>query len=188
MGYVELVALDSQCYTYLITALTELISPLERNTDEGLANEHKALVRLFFYMPSPLCFALPPSVKAEYENITDPHILASHRSWNSSIFNDIQITDTTYVSERTESFSKQHNRKENDYLDCKILSECDASGTKTLLSHDKKFIEDLSCASDQTAIIRPTLFWAHLNIPKGSPPRQRPRYDNPLSAETWWVW
>lgn len=179
MGKFEHIALDSNCYTYLIQALGGIEKP-----NDSLAIEKISLVRLFLYLPRKFSLSISNTVKLEYKNIKDEEKRNNHFSWESLI-SDIINHNPINIEARAKEFCKLHRAGWND---CKILAECESENTKILLSYDSDFIKNLNEASEVTAIVRPSAYWAGLEIEKGTKPTWHPAVDNPLSALDWWKW
>ncbi len=170
------IGLDSQCYTYLISALENLYEPTDI-----ISEEKKCLVRIFFYCSLP--FWLSPKVVDEYNKITDATKLQMHQSWHGVHFlNFNPLPNPNKVEELTKDF-KTHHPKDND---CTIIAEYKLYGINTVLSYDADLIKNLQ--NSGLSIIRPSEYWTSTNIPKGARPQVVPHGTNPLSNQSWWHW
>jgi len=168
--------LDSQCYTYLISALENLHEPTDK-----LSEEKKSLVRIFFYCSPP--FWLSPKVVDEYKQITDETKLQMHQNWHGVHFlNFNPLPDSKKVEELAQDFKKYHPRDN----DCTIIAEYKLYGINTVLSYDADMIRNLQ--NTGLKIIRPSEYWKDTNIPNGDRPKVIPHHTNPLSNECWWKW
>lgn len=173
--HLDQIALDSNCLSYVIDALTGV----ERPTD-ALAQEKIALVRLWLFVPGTLWTL--PTVRKEFERIPDPARRANHVSWTNVHFGVYPLTNPAGVEERAASLREFHA----DDDDRHILAEAEDIGSSVLLTFDKPFIAHLR-GHARLVLTRPAEFWDSLAIPAGSPPAKVPRFDNPLAAQTWWM-
>ncbi len=171
------IGLDSQCYTYLISALENLSEPTDT-----VSEEKKSLVRIFFYCsPS---FWLSPKVINEYDKITDATKRQMHQSWHAGHFLDFNpVPDSDEVDILVNDLKKLHPR-END---CIIAAEYQLYGISTILSYDGDLIKNLKNHSHLN-IIRPSEYWNNANIPRGAIPITVPHKTNPLNTQSWWRW
>ncbi len=177
------IGLDSQCYTYLISALNDVVEPKD---DDPTKEQKISLVRLFLY-PESITFCLSPTVINEYEEIRDSTRLDIHNSWASvhfCKFNPEPLID--HVNVLKDCLLEKHN-KEND---CKIISEYKLYGVNTVLSYDSDLLKKLSGLQEISSlkILSPLDFWSSLNVAEDSNPSHTPTGDNPLSNQTWWRW
>lgn len=169
------VGLDSNCYTFLIEAMVGTYEPTD-----PLADQRIALFRTFLYRHD--CLFLTPTVVKEFKRIPDAKHAEMHNSW-TVLFCETQPIDPPRIDARAKELEAFHK----DADDCQILAEAEDAGLETILLFDGEFIRRLSGKS-KVVLIRPAEFWQSLSIPRGSKPRWTPRYDNPLSAQTWWRW
>jgi len=167
--------LDSQCYTYLIDAMSGLNKPIDE-----LAEQRIALFRTLLYRDGGLFIS--PTVRDEYKRIRDSARAGLHEEW-TTLFPETQPIDPSRIDARTNEFQALHR----DSGDCRILAEAEDAGLSSLLSFDSKFIARLGGAS-AVVIQRPIDYWLSLNIPRGSKPVMAPRFDNPIAFQTWWHW
>lgn len=167
--------LDSQCYTYLIDLMANLGEP----TDD-LAEQRVALFRSLLYRKGGLFIS--PTVRIEYQRIRDHSRAAFHEDM-TTLFPETQPINAPRIESRIGDFLKLHG----DADDCRILAEAEDAGLSVLLSFDLKFISRLNGAS-QVSIMRPLDYWQSLNISKGAVTVMAPRFDNPMSLQTWWRW
>ena len=167
------VAIDSQCYSYLIAAFEGIGPP-----DGQLASQKISLVRTFFYVSAPY---VPDTVRAEYLRISDVNKLQLHTSW-SVVFPDLHTdADHSAVMRRAQMLLPAHRK----LADCQIVSECEMSGVTTLLSYDNDLINRLAGQTSIT-IIRPLDHWVSLGLDPNASPALIPSPGNPLGAQTWW--
>jgi predicted nucleic acid-binding protein len=179
IGIVNPIALDSNCFTYLILGLANASKPQSK-----FASEQISLARLFFYLPSNFALEFGPTVKREYERIRDVSQRNEHESWAAVLFHQFTPPDPLAVIDCAARLSQLHN----DLDDCRIVAECWNSGISTLLTYDGNILKNLAPHSTAPGIKTPTEFWNSLSIPKGSPPTYVPMIGNPLRNETWWRW
>jgi hypothetical protein len=169
------IAIDSQAYTYLISALNGLTEPVD-----ALADQKIALVRTFFHSST---FLVPETVRAEYLRIADPQKLEFHQSWSSQ-FEDMHTGSAqNLVMQRAQDLFASHRK----LADCQIVSECESYGVTVLLSYDRdlrKRLNDLTSVK----ITTPSDYWNSLGIARGARPITIPAPSNPLGNQTWWVW
>lgn len=171
------IGIDSQCLSYLLDAVTEVIEPTD-----ALAIERKALIRLWFYRPE--TYYVTPTVVKECEKIRDMERKQFHQSCIDSLFCDSRIRDGAYVQARTADLVRLHSR----IADCQILAEAEEIGLNVLLSYDHKFLRRLGQASQVVILTSPSAYWDRLQLQPGTRPQTVPHHTNPLSAETWWRW
>jgi len=171
----DYVGLDSQCYTYLIDAMSNTLEPSDK-----LAAERIALFRALLYRPGGLF--LTPTVRREFEAIPSACRAAHHVSW-AVLFPETQPIDQPAIDRRAVQLGQYHN----DFGDCCILAEAEDSGLNGLLTFDKDFISHLSSHTCLT-LQKPVDFWNWLDVQKGATPVTIPTTDNPQSGATWWRW
>src|SRR6266851_8429111 len=117
--------LDSDCLTFLITALEGIAQPTG-----DLAEQKIALVRLYLYTPGTLW--VTPTVKREFERIKDAIKRGSHQRWTSTIFGVHPVNDPRAIKRRATSLARFHKGK-NDRM---VLAEAEDVGFAALLSFD----------------------------------------------------
>ena len=100
------------------------------------------------------------------------------------LFIDAPIKDGVNVESRVKTYMNTHPG-END---CRILAEAKDLGLDVLLSYDRDFLRRLSGVKGAVCLIRPSEYWAGLDVPRGMAPETVPHISNPLSAESWWRW
>lgn len=172
------VALDTQCFSYLLDA----IAGIEEPTDV-LAEERKALVRSWFYMPG--TFYLSQTVVAECEQIRQAERREFHASFvRALLFLNLPVHDTATVNARTEKLLCFHAKRN----DCRVLAEEEDLQLKHLLTYDRLFLQRLGPISKAVVIKTPVAYWESLCIPKGARPKTVPHETNPLSQQSWWRW
>ncbi len=171
------VGLDSQCFTYLIGALAKVAEP----TDE-LAEERKALIRSWFYMPG--TYYLPQTVVTECQQIRTTELREFHTSFVASLFITLPIKRPGAAAVRAVELRSIHP----GLNDCRILAEAEDLGLKHLLTFDRDLLQRLGSSSNTVTIQTPSAYWSSLAIPRGANLRTSPHESNPLSQETWWRW
>ena len=171
------VGLDSQCLSYLLDGIEGIEEP-----KDPLADEKKALLRSWFYMPG--TFILTETVISEVSNIRNSDRREFHEGFIRTLFLDYTARDKNKVEVRAKQFEIKHPKRN----DCLILSEAEELGLDFMLTYDDKFWKRLNNASSTTKLIKPTEYWAYLDIKKGAKPVTIPHNTNPLSIESWWVW
>lgn len=172
-----MIALDSNCVTYLLDAMESGYHP-EEDDDAKLRPQRVAMLRTFLYGDTPYITA---TAKAEVERISDAEILRMHEMITNTLIREIGGLDGTTISQRASEFSSHHQR-END---CTILAEAEAAGATSLLTFDSDFRTHLTGLSG-VSILMPSDHWLSLEFEPGSPPRVRPHPSNPLSKTDWW--
>ena len=171
------VGLDSQCLSYLLDG----IEGIEEPTDP-LAEERKALLRSWFYKPG--TFILTETVVSEVSKIRNINRREFHEGFIRTLFLDYPVRDQNKVKARAAQFEIKHPKKN----DCLILAEAEELELDYVLTYDDKFWKRLDSASSITKLMKPTDYWAYLNIKKGAKPVTIPHITNPLSNQSWWVW
>jgi len=170
------VGLDSQCLSYVIDAL----EGVEKPTD-NLAEQKVALVRTYFYTPGTLWTM--PTVKREFERISDPVRRAKHQSWTSVLFGVCPLNNPEAVTRRAAELEEFHP----DIDDRMLLAEAEDVGFSTLLSFDADFVKHLGHRT-RLSLTTPGSFWQSLAVPRGAAPHHVPAPGNPLASQTWWRW
>lgn len=171
------VGLDSQCLSYLLDAIAGIGEP-----KDILAAEKKALLRSWFYRPG--TFTLTQTVISEVGRIPNVDRRKNHESFIRTLFNDPQVVNTTHVHDRSTQFQLTHPKPR----DCQILAEAEELGLEILLTYDHDFWKRLHGISPTTKLIKPSVYWTALNVPRGVEPRTVPHPTNPLSQQSWWRW
>jgi predicted nucleic acid-binding protein len=172
----EITILDSNCYTYLLEAMSFSDEPPEFL---ALRDEKVSLLRLYLY--SDMTFAISDTVRNEYLKIRQPTKLKLHESTNTCLLETIS-PDIKKVIELVEIARKKHNSRS----DCKIWAEAVLAQAAYLITCDKKLAKRLADLSLNTIIISPIELFNKLKIPKKSEPKILPHCDNPLSKLNFW--
>jgi hypothetical protein len=172
------VGIDSQCLSYLLDAIAGIGEPTDR-----LADERKALIRVWFYTPE--TYFVTSTVVEECEKIRNAERRAFHRSFIDTLFADPPIQDSKFIKVRASALLLAHPDKTSD---CRVLAESEEMGLNVLLSYDQQFLRRLEKASPSVRLITPSAYWASLGIPCGAKPCTVPHHTNPLSTQTWWRW
>lgn len=171
------IAIDTQCFSYLIDAITGLDEPMD-----PLAEERKALIRCWFYVAE--TFYLPETVISECAAIRHADRKELHESFIRVLFMDSPIQDATAVDARVIQLMAVHPREK----DCRVLAETEELKPAVLLTYDKNFLSRLSPIAEGATLFTPSVYWASLNIPRGASLKIRPDITNPLNQRTWWLW
>lgn len=148
-----------------------------------LADEKKALVRIWFYTPG--TYYQIETVNSESERIRDVERRELHLEFSKPLFHLCHVHDPVNVHMRTEQFSKLHT---NGSKDCRLLAEAEDCGLNFLLTYDTDFLKFLTNASNITKVIKPSDYWANLGIPRGAERVTRPHQTHPLYNQSWWLW
>jgi predicted nucleic-acid-binding protein len=177
MGLSQDFALDSQCFTYLITALEKVEEPTG-----PLAAQKKALFRSFLY--SGASHFITPTVDKEWRQIPDKAKRKMHEIWNSVHIGTMRFWSAgqeAKVSARANEFVAIHPRMN----DCLILAEAEVLGANKLITFDQRFLEQLAPIST-IKMVTPEDHWLSMRIKPGTKPKVIPESSNPASRETWW--
>ena len=169
------VGLDSQCLTYMIDAMQRIVKP-----EDSLADERISLVRVFLSKT----FFVSESVLEEVAKIRVKDRRALHDSYVSVLFIEPPVSNRDRVERRAGELFALHPHDR----DCRILAEAEDLELKVLLSYDKDFLSRLGCASDSVRLLRPSVYWRSLRIPRGKRPSFIPHRTNALSKQNWWKW
>jgi hypothetical protein len=172
-----LVALDSNCYSYLLDALEAGEEP---KADDKLRVQKQALVRTMLYDEWGLY--LPTEVVKECGNIPNQKRAALHKSWQV-LFTEIQPINPSHIDTRANELLRLHKGDK----DCRIVAECEDTGILVLLTYDGTFISKLG-GNTHVRVVRPSEYWTGLNIAQGTEPKTLPGNGNPLEQARWWRW
>lgn len=173
------VALDSQCFTYIIETMDDAVEPTDHEADEK-----KALMRIFLYFHG---IYITETVDSECKDIQDSDRRTLHNNFIDQLIDLLEVHNIKEVESRAGYFNSIHCGVKNKN-DCRILAEAEALHLTHLLSYDTKFINRLAGISRTVKLLTPTDFWKGLDIPKGATPVTLPRKSNPLSKQSWWRW
>lgn len=171
------IGLDSQCLSYLLDAIAGIDEP-----KDSLASEKKALLRSWFYKPG--TFTLTETVISEVGRIPNAERREFHESFIRTLFLNYPVRNLTAVQSRADQFQKTHPKQR----DCRILAEAEELGLDIVLTYDHDFWKRLHGLSPTTKLIKPSAYWAGLNVPRGAEPKTVPHHTNPLSQQPWWRW
>ena len=177
MGLAQDFALDSQCFTYLVTALERVEEPTD-----SLAEQKKALFRSFLY--SGAWHFITPTVDREWRQISDETKRKLHESWNSVHFGTVPFwrpEQQAEVEARANEFLAVHPK----HSDCLVLAEAEILGANKLITFDHRFLERLAPRA-AIGLVSPEEHWASMRIAPGTQPKVVPHPSNPLSGVTWW--
>ncbi len=171
------VGLDSQCLSYLIDAASAATEP-----SDSLADERKALLRVWFYMPGR--FYISETVASECEHIRNIDRRELHESFSRNSYWGMPVRNPIAVSVRAKQLMQIYP-KQND---CRVLAEAEDLSLDTLLTYDHDFRKQLGSTSQTITIATPNIYWSSLGIPRGARPQRIPHPTNPLSQQSWWRW
>jgi hypothetical protein len=169
------VAIDSQCYTYLIDALASAQEPTD-----NLAAQRLALFRSFLYRAGGL--HITPTTRTEFEAIRDAERRRCHQDW-TTLFPETNLISNNSTTQRTQELGVYHDGTN----DCRIVAEVEDASILTLITFDRRLMTRLA-SHTQVAIVSPTDYWNGLSVPRGATPVMQPRADNPMATQTWWRW
>jgi hypothetical protein len=178
MGNDARVALDSNCLSYLIDALSQGHEPTQ---DDPLREQRLALVRIMLYDEWGLY--VTPMTVIECERIRSLARAQLHDSWLSSIFSELQPLDRPAIEARTLELLAHHP----DADDCRVVAECEGAGIRVLLTYDYDLIENLGSRTS-VRLLRPVEYWTDLKVERGAAPQSMPAHGNPLASAIWWRW
>ena len=176
----SLVCIDSNCLTYLVDAMALGGRPTGNEAEEKIA-----LLRIYFYRNDTLYVS--PTVKAEYEKMTNKVKRQNHRGIADILLGDIQSLDPHVLESQALEYAKYHNGERNK-IDCRILAETELGGGNILLTYDKDFLRRLRNRTHSIRMLMPSEFWSGLSYTKGIKPVTSPHPTSPLAAEAWWAW
>lgn len=169
------IALDSNCLTYLLTVIDNVLQP-----SDNLATEKIALYRIFIYV-APLYYT--NTVKTECGRISDKIKKAMHE--NDTLLSYHQIK---YNLAKVSDLDIYYNKYHTGLNDCSILAEAEIMKADILLTYDDDFYNRLRCRSHHIKLLKPSECWDELSIPHGTKPKLRPLSTNPFSNEMWPQW
>ena len=118
MGNRSVVAVDSQCLSYVIDALGGIGEPTD-----VLHDERKALFQIYLYAPWTFC--VTPTVESEYARIRNPQRRELHESFVAVLFETFAATS----AEEEESINRRALELGSFHAgvnDCKVVAECEA--------------------------------------------------------------
>jgi len=171
------VGLDSQCLSYLLDGIAGINEPTD-----SLAEEKKALLRSWFYKPG--TFTLTETVISEVSQIRNIDRREFHKSFISTLFLDYPVQNLNAVQARAAEFTLTHPK----HNDCRILAEAEELELDFVLTYDHNFWKRLPNVSHTTKLMKPSAYWATLDIAKGMKPVTVPHPTNTLSQQSWWRW
>jgi predicted nucleic acid-binding protein len=174
------VAIDSNCFTYLVEAMYASQKPTD-----NLANQKISLLRLHFYRKDILYISA--TVLNEYERITDKQKKEKHHQTSAVQLGEVSESDPKNIEKRFEYYRNSHSG-EKEKKDCRILAESELGGCQYLLTYDQRFLNHLKSKTKTIKMITPFEYWNLLNVIKGVNPERIPTNSNPLSKQEWWRW
>jgi predicted nucleic-acid-binding protein len=173
-----IVAIDSNCLTYLASVINDVNQP-----SDSLADEKMALFRILVYA-SPVYYN--NTVRTEYDNISDEQKKELHEYETLICFRPI-LFGLQLVNNIAEEYNTYHKGKEH-LKDCVILAEAELIKANVLLTYDPEFYENLRSHSPYVRLLKPSECWNLLSISHGAEPIYRPKTINPNADELWWRW
>lgn len=171
------IGIDSQCVSYIISAMAGTSIPVD-----GLATEKIALFRTYLYLPD--TFYITPTVKEECGRISNETDRARHEDFISALFVETFPDDVAEIDKLTKLYLGYHAKKK----DCTVLAEAEAGVVNVLLTYDYRFLKKLSGRSPRVRVMKPSIFWNDLSVPRGAKPDKIPHRTNPIAAYNWWNW
>jgi len=173
------ITVDSNCLTYLITVMNDVLQPCG-----NLAAEKTALFRILIYSP-PIYYT--NTVKEEYGKISNEERREMHENESVLSYHPI-IFGVSKIPNIADEYNKYH-KGERRYRDCKILAEAELMNADVLLTYDDDFHRNLRSRSHHVKLLKPCECWDMLAIRHGAKPKWRPiRNTNPMCNVTWWEW
>ena len=175
------IGIDSNTLTLLIEAVDPEYDP---STDSSqLAEEKKAILRAFLYKR--ILYHVCPTVETEYKKIKNNVKYQAHVSFcNVLLLEGPWELDASSIKQRVQALSCYHSGQK----DCYILAEAEEMHLDALLTNDNAFLKHLGPISKSMMVVKPSQFWASLDVPKGAALGWRPSESNPLLQKTWWLW
>jgi hypothetical protein len=161
-------------------ALSKLVATL---TSESLAepdSESVALVRIYFYITTPL---VVPTVSGEMDDSEDTTL----RTWRNYHFNEVSHPDDFYhgcVKGQSDIYLGYHP----DPRDCRVVAEAECGRVEAFLTLKNDVLDALGGKVERIALTKPSDYWQKCHLPPGTPPRTKPETRNPLSKVDWWKW
>jgi hypothetical protein len=176
----SLVAIDSNCMTYLVEAMSEGSKP-----SGDTSNEKIALLRIFIYHDKYLCIST--TVRKEFDKIVDEAKRQSHHGVADILLLDIPTTDQNLIESLILEYNIYHPGEKNK-KDCRILAEAELGGANIFLTYDQIFLNNLCNNTHKISMFKPSNYWHDLSIPHDISPIRSPSANNPLSLNKWWGW
>src|SRR5712691_996865 len=174
------VAIDSNVLTYLVQSARARYYPKSDQKDLGLRSQKKTIFFLSRYLDG---LYVPPTVRAEVENIRHHKKTMSHMRWLDTQLVDILPQQCAGAVKRAKYFADYHKGKKQS-KDCLVLAEAECSEMDVLLTFDNNFIEHLAQRTT-LRLERPSGLWARLGILPGTRPRWGPAPGNPTASQRW---
>jgi hypothetical protein len=171
------IALDSQCVSYILSAMAGGSKPTG-----ALAAEKIALFRTYLYLRD--TFYISPTVIEECNMMNDTANKNNHEDIIKTLFFETYTDDITEIETLINTCLSYHSKE----MDCRILAEAEVAGINVLLTYDFRFLKNLTVHPLQVRLEKPSTFWKKLSIPRGAIPNKTPRPTNPLAKNTWWKW
>ena len=154
------IGLDSNCLSYLIDAITNVIEPSDVQRDQRIA-----IVRVWFYVTG--TYYVTDTVVTECAKIRDTNRQKLHSDFITALLFEEPASNSLVIQARTQNLFLSHPK----WNDCRVLAEGEDIDLDTLLTCDYDFGTRLAGQSQITKLVTPSEFWIRLNIPRGVPPR-----------------
>jgi predicted nucleic-acid-binding protein len=177
-GKRPIVAMDSNCLTYLASVINDVNQP-----SDNLADEKMALFRILVYA-SPVYYN--NTVRTEYDNFSDEQKKVVDENATEICYRPI-LFGLQLVNNIAEEYNTYHKGK-GHLNDCMILAEAELIKANVLLTYDPEFYENLRSQSPYVKLLKPSECWDLLSIGHGAEPIYRPKTINPNGDELWWRW
>jgi len=171
------IGIDSNCLSYLIDAASG-----EKGAATAILEEGIALVRIWFYSTDR--FSVTATVAAECSQIKNPTKNAVHAAFTSQGYWGVLVRNAEATCKRADALEHLHSGR-GDRL---ALAEAEDAELDILLTYDKDFLKLGSSSGSPVRLIKPTVYWKQLNVPRGTRPSNLPTAGNPLETQRWWVW
>jgi len=177
----EKIAFDSNALTYFVESFSREYDPSSDHSP--LREERIALLRCFFYLDD-VPFLLP-EVGKEYQRIKSDDHKRLHAVTVSFQFNEVVWKlDEKSIDKLRREFFERHPK----HSDCQILAEAEVAKMNILLSCDGDFLKKLAANTDKVCLLKPSLYWERLHLPKGCPIRIEPLEGHCLFGKDCWKW
>jgi hypothetical protein len=173
-----MVAIDSNCLTYLASVISDVNQP-----SGDLADEKTALFRILVYA-SPVYYN--DTVRIEYDNMSDQQKKVLDKNEKVICFRTL-LFGLQLVNNIAEEYNTYH-KGEQRLKDCMILAEAELTKSNILLTYDHEFYENLHSRSPYVKLMKPSECWDLLSISHGAEPVYLPETMNAMGNESWWRW
>jgi hypothetical protein len=149
--------------------------------EESTGREALAALRIVLYAATPY---IVPTISREIEEDGTP----VERDWRSQqqLAEIVDATDTYHgcVTTMTYRYMDYHS----DPRECRVVVEAECAQLDAFLTLNNELTKALAPRAEQIAIMRPSDYWASVNVPRGTEPRWTPGPGHPLLGLDWWRW